>query len=107
MKQKMNKAISVVAGVFIFIGLVLAVIGANNGGSIVRALRHSGVNVNTRQNNNYGNYYNPYGNGGKNNVDDPIRDFFREFGMSDDEIDMFVNPYGNSRGSKNKSYPIQ
>lgn len=114
MKSKLNKAIYTAAAAFICIGLILCVIGENNGGSIFRALRSNEAykTADTDRRENYNDYYNPYNRGGygnSNSSDDQLREFFRQFGMSDDAIDMFINPYGSSGGGYggSGSYPIQ
>lgn len=121
MKDKLKKAVLAVSTAFICIGLILCVIGANNGGSFLRAMKYNGadIKIDSRYDNNKGRepyYYNPYGGYGSqggSSQEEQMREFFKQFGMSDDEIDMFINPYnsqggyGGRRGNDGENYNIQ
>lgn len=91
----------IITGAVIFaIGAATASIGEGMGGNFFRAFENSRMEFKDDRKKPEFDY--DYGNGGGYEPDDDIAEFFRSFGMSDEEIERFLNPYGSSGGGRDK-----
>lgn len=80
MRKTITKVVLIISAVSVALGIVLCVSGVVLGADVRRALRESGINIETRieQNDMYDMY---------DNYNNDINDFFREFGIDDMEGD--------------------
>lgn len=100
MKKTINHTILIIAAVSAAIGVVLCAAGISTGGSFWRVMKDNDmmpqiIYGNDTQKNPYQNPYQDGNIGGGNNMDD-FSEFFKEFGLDDDDINSFFAPYGGS-----------
>lgn len=96
MKREIRNVVFALAGVCVAAGILVSAAGFMKGGSMRRALQNTGFLPRFKINSDVRGTV-PYGNGGDYDDDmEDIYEFFREFGLDDDDIDDFLNPYGGS-----------
>lgn len=101
-----GKLTVIIAGAVIFaVGVIFAAIGDAHGGNFFRAMEHAGNGFymdtdrgRSGAKHRDGGYPYDYGYGDKDDDYEDIEEFFREFGLSDEEIEQFLYP-GSSSGS--------
>ena len=99
-----GKLTVIIAGAVIFaVGVIFAAIADAHGGNFFRAMEHAGsgfyINTDSGQSDSHERqddypYDYDYGYGYDDYED--IEEFFREFGLSDEEIEQFLYPGANS-----------
>lgn len=108
MKREIRNTVLVLSGVCAAAGIIMCIAGFMNGGSILRAFQNIElmpeieIKTSPRGTLPYGGGNTPKSGGSSGDYDDDIYDFFKEFGLDDDDIENFLNPYG---GGSQKGSP--
>ena len=105
MKKTIHHTILIITAVSAAVGIILCAAGLSIGGSFWRVLKNNGmlpqiIYSNDKPQNPYQN-----GNGNRNSGSsmDDFSDFFKEFGLDDDDINSFFAPYGGNSGDSGNS----
>lgn len=105
MKKTIHHTILIITAVSAAMGIILCAAGLSIGGSFWRVLKNNDMLPEIIYSNDkpQNPYQNRNGNRNSGSSMDDFSDFFREFGLDDDDINSFFAPYGGSSGGSGNS----